>query len=312
MISDANGAPEFDILCNNAGINTIRMHGAGETRRQKQFYALGRLAQFQYTLLWRGGRVCSPSPDITAVRIAPRQPVVSAVLAVVMARKAKSGVRRRKSGFSPTDATRRGDIVEEIVDWLRPWKHRMSGAAVTAVVNQYLDRLLLAPQDAKLFDRRLYRAHAEELDGALLKVETLVASAPGGLAFAFFDPVTITEDGLLMQVPSSIDQFKRSSQKRADSFAGELKRLRKVCADAIDPGFGFHPNYDHVKFQCAWTAHHLMRELSDTRISGTKDGAFWTITSLLYEAVSGQKDAALKRACDSVLRNIRGRELGTD
>ena len=35
------------------------------------------------------------------------------------------------------------------------------------------------------------------------------------------------------------------------------------------------------------------------KISGTKDGAFWTITSLLYEAVSGLKNAALKRACDS-------------
>jgi NAD(P)-dependent dehydrogenase (short-subunit alcohol dehydrogenase family) len=44
----------IDILCNNAGIETIRMHGAGETRRQRQFYALGCLAQFQYTLLWRG------------------------------------------------------------------------------------------------------------------------------------------------------------------------------------------------------------------------------------------------------------------
>ena len=104
-------------------------------------------------------------------------------------------------------------------------------------------------------------------------------------------------------VPSSIDQV---------SLAGELKRLRKVCADAIDPGFGFHPNYDPVKYHCAWFAHVMMRKLSDMKISGTKDGAFWTITSLLYEAASGQKNAALKRACDSVLRNIRSRELGTD
>ena len=50
----------------------------------------------------------------------------------------------------------------------------------------------------------MYRAHAEQLDGALLKVETLLASIPDGLAFALFDPVTITEDGAL--VPSSIDQ----------------------------------------------------------------------------------------------------------
>ena len=239
--------------------------------------------------------------------------IVSAVLAVVMARKAKSGARRMKSGFSPTDATRRSEIVEEIVDWLRPRKHRMSDAAVTAAVNRHLDLTLLTPQDVKkVFDRRQYRAHAERLDGALLKVETLLASAPGALALALFDPM-ITEDGVLTQaVPSSIDHIKRAFRKRADSLAGELKRLRKVCADAINPGFGFHPNYDPLKFQCAWIAQFLIRELSDVKISGTKDGAFWTITSLLYEAVSGQRNAALKRACDSVLRKIRGRELGTD
>ena len=204
-------------------------------------------------------------------------------------------------------------IVEEIVVWLRPWKRRMSDAAVTAAVNHRLDLLLLVPLDAKLFDRRQYRAHAERLDGALLKVETLLASTPGALALALFDPVTITEDGVLMQaVPSSMDHIERAFRKRADSLAGELKRLRKICADAINPGFGFHPNYDPVKYHCASFAHDLISELSDMKINGTKSGAFCTITSLLYEAVSGQKNAALKRACDSVLRRRRGLELGTD
>ena len=113
------------------------------------------------------------------------------------------GQKRRSSQeerFLATDATRRSEIVEEIVDWLRPWKHRMSDAAVTAAVNHHLDLLLLVPLDAKLFDRRQYRAHAERLDGALLKVETLLASAPGVLALALFDPVTITEDGVLMRL----------------------------------------------------------------------------------------------------------------
>jgi hypothetical protein len=37
-----------------------------------------------------------------------------------------------------------------------------------------------------------------------------------------------------------------------------------------------------------------------------------TIADLLYEAISGLPDADLKRACDSVLRDIRNRELGSD
>jgi hypothetical protein len=222
---------------------------------------------------------------------------VSPVLAVIMARNTKRDARRRKSGFSPPDATRRGEIVEEIVVWLLPWKHRMSEATVTAAINPRLDLLLRVPLDAKLGDRRQNRAHAEQLDDALLEVETLLASAPLVLSLALFDPVTITEDGVF--VPSSNDERKY--------FAGELTRLRKVCADAIDPGFGFHPNYDIIKYHCARSAHYLMRDLSDKKISGTNDGAFWNIASLLYEAVSGQKNVTLKRACDSALRDIRSR-----
>ena len=83
----------------------------------------------------------------------------------------------------------------------------------------------------------------------------------------------------------------------------ELKRLREVCAHAVDPGFATHPNYDHAK-HCAWNALGLMRELSDGKITGTKDSAFRVVTGLLYEAVSGRPDADLKRACDSVLQNV--------
>jgi hypothetical protein len=200
---------------------------------------------------------------------------VSAVLAVAMARKSKDGTRRRKSGVSPTDVTRRGEIVEEIVDCLRPWKHRKSDAAVTAFVNHHLELLLRVPLDLRHFDRTLHRDHAKQLDGALLEVETLLASAPPALSLALFDPVTITKDGVF--VPSSSDEWESANQK-GEYFIGELTRLRKVCAAAIDPGFGFHPNYDPVKYHCAWVAHGLIRELSDMKISGTKDGAFWTIT----------------------------------
>ena len=90
-----------------------------------------------------------------------------------------------------------------------------------------------------------------------------------------------------------------------------MKRLREVCARAVDPGLASHPNYDHAKHLCAWHALGLMRELSEGKITGTKDSAFRVVTGLLYEAVSGQPDADLKRACDSVLQNVDLRS-GTD
>jgi hypothetical protein len=83
-------------------------------------------------------------------------------------------------------ASRRGadEIVEEIVDHLRPWKSHKSAAAITAAVNHELNVLLqLAPLQAKLFDRAQNRTHAKKLDRALGEVEMLLASAPGALAW---------------------------------------------------------------------------------------------------------------------------------
>jgi hypothetical protein len=214
-------------------------------------------------------------------------------------------------------ASRRGadEIVEEIVDHLRPWKSHKSAAAITAAVNHELNVLLqLAPLQAKLFDRGRNRTHAKKLDRALGEVEMLLASAPGALAWFLFDPLppmTLTEDGELVQVTQSIENIELAYRARADSFFAELKRLRKVCAHAVDPGFATHPNYEHAKHLCAWHALSLMRELSDGKITGTKDSAFRVVTGLLYEAVSGRSDADLKRACDSVLSNVDLR-LGTD
>jgi hypothetical protein len=214
-------------------------------------------------------------------------------------------------------ASRRGadEIVEEIVDHLRPWKSHKSAAAITAAVNHELNVLLqLAPLQAKLFDRARNRTHAKKLDRALGEVEMLLASAPGALGWFLFDPLppmTLTEDGELVQVTQSIENIELAYRARADSFFAELKRLREVCAHAVDPGFATHPNYDHAKHLCAWNALGLMRELSDRKITGTKDSAFRVVTGLLYEAVSGRPDADLKRACDSVLQNV-GLRSGTD
>jgi hypothetical protein len=252
--------------------------------------------------------------------LAPRAKV-SGGAAVVMAREKRSpqsGVRGRKRDAAPPEATRRNEIVEEIVDHLRPWKDRKDQGQVTVAVDHELDVVLkLAPMQAKLFDRAVNRIHARKLDSALNQVETLLASAPGFLAWYSFgpppQPVTMTEDGLLMQaMPTTIEDVERQHRGRANKFVAELKRLRKVCARAADPEFGYHPNYDPAKHTCAWFARALMKELSDAKITGTKDGPFRTIASLIYEAISGKEEADLKRACDAVLQGSRNPELGTD
>jgi hypothetical protein len=167
-------------------------------------------------------RPWTPPPSV-----APPRLVVSAVVAVVMARRkhlARGGFHVRKSDVS--NAIRRGEIVKEIVDHLRPWKDRVSEATVTAEVNRELDILLqYVPRQARWSDRTRNRAHAQKLDGALREVEKLtrLASTPGYLAFLLFSP---------RPGPSpSISDIEHASQ----TFAAELKRMRKVCALAVDP-----------------------------------------------------------------------------
>jgi hypothetical protein len=90
----------------------------------------------------------------------------------------------------------------------------------------------------------------------------------------------MTSDGKIWPInpPSLRDQIERANKDRAESFRAELKRMREVCSRA------------------------LMENLSRRTITGTKDSAFRAIASLLYEAVTGKRDADLKRACDAWLR----------
>jgi hypothetical protein len=227
-----------------------------------------------------------------------------AVVAVAMA-----GDESARQGANNDDASCLDDIIEEIVTHLWPFK-RKTEAEVTAGVRNAVDALMkIAPLQRKLGDRSLIRDHAKKLDAALGKVEELLASCPGGLAGHLFSPLpppiwTEGDDLSVKILPE--EELKHRLQARWNSLAVELKRLRRICARAIDPGFGLHPNYDQDKHACAWFAFNLMRNLSDHEITGTEDGSFRTITSLLFEALSGHQDADLKRACDDVLREDRG------
>jgi hypothetical protein len=139
--------------------------------------------------------------------------------------------------------SRRGadEVAEEIVDHLRPRKDHKSVAAITAAVNHEIGVLLkLAPLQTKLFDRARNRAHAKKLGRALSEVERLLASAPAVLVWFLFNPLpplTLAEEGESVEVMRSIENIELAYRARADSFFAELKRLRDVCARAVDPGF---------------------------------------------------------------------------
>jgi hypothetical protein len=216
----------------------------------------------------------------------------------------------RALALRPATLARQEQIVEEIVDQLRPWKG--GEALVTETVQHDLKWLLfLAPLEATRSNRTLNRIHARKLYGALLSIEELLATAPGPLRSFLENPLpSMTSDGKIWPInpPSLRGQIERANKDRADSFRAELKRMGEVCCRAINNGLGYHPNYDPTKRLCAQFARGLM-DLSKRTITGTKDSTFRANASLLYEAVSGRGDADLKRACDAELRAPSGYEL---
>jgi hypothetical protein len=234
-----------------------------------------------------------------------------------MARKKHSARRggRVKGDVASPNAQRRNEIVEEVVDNLRPWTNHRSRDAITDQVNKSLDMPPnLIPSLMKLSDERAYREHAKKLDKALSNVETLLLSSPGAFSWFLFDQrpqsMPLNDNGYPSGPPTahkSIEEIEREHEARVSTFVMELRRLRKVCAR----DYGLHPNFDHVKHASAQLAYGLMQEFSDAKISGTQDQAFRIITSLLYEAFSGQRGADLKRACDAVLASTN-LQLGTD
>ena len=212
----------------------------------------------------------------------------------------------------PAAAARRDEIVEEIVDQLRPWKEG-EAKVIELVQNDLHYLLLLAPLEARrCSDRTVNRVHAQKLDRVLLSMEELLATAPIPLRQFLLDPIpTMTADGVIWPTdpPSLQEQIERKNKECADSFRSEVKRMREVGSRAINDGLGHHPNYDPVKHFCAMFAHGLMEGLSERTITSTKDSAFRAIASLLYEAISENRDADLKRACDAGFVRL---EPGTD
>ncbi len=141
--------------------------------------------------------------------------------AVVMAQRGKRA-----------SAARQSEIIEEIVENLRPWKKRQSDATVTASVERALEVLLaLTPVQSRLLNKTNNREHAKRLDGVLSDLETVLAGTPELLAWYLFEPPRDLPD----RIPE-LAEVMRAYSARASAFAAEVKRLRRVCSSAIGPG----------------------------------------------------------------------------
>jgi hypothetical protein len=191
---------------------------------------------------------------------------------------------------------RLAEIIEEIANNLPPQKGNSFDGIITAV-RQAVDELHeKVPWEIKLFDQPAMRKHAQKLFKAALKLEVLLETAPGMLQALLFGDLQLSPDELV-----SKQKMAERYLKRSESFFDELYRLHTICGQAIGKKLGSHPNFDHAKALSARSAYTLMKNHSTAKVTGTQDGPFRIVTSLLYEAVSRRRDIDLKRACDEVL-----------
>jgi hypothetical protein len=130
--------------------------------------------------------------------------------------------------------------------------------------------------------------YAEKMDSLLAQLE---AELKHPFATAFFGAPYA---GRIVPDDATIADYHRV-------FIEELAQMREGCRVAML----FRPkrgrNSDRMKRSCAGSAFHLMQTFSRRPVAGSAESPFWVITQLLFEAVTGEKEANCKRACDYIL-----------
>lgn len=192
-------------------------------------------------------------------------------------------------------ATTEDQIVEAVVDALRPWKpqHRQieTGRRAGEIV---------AKADAEVL------AHiSDAVRSEIVRFRTLVPD--------FFDRDAIrkTRDDA-RDIIKSVDRLKE--HLLAKTFSPELRmRLdvrRSRLLDALNEARDIcqaadenQPQADQVKLWCAQIAIRLMLDFSLSRpAAGSGNTEYCRIASLLYESVTGDRDENLRHICQDVLR----------
>jgi hypothetical protein len=186
--------------------------------------------------------------------------------AVVPRVKAKKRARKRV----PNEAEIK-DIIWGIVEELRAW--RADRRTIERAVRQELDGLRFRSDEVKKIPTpTVTRAMANRLAPKVLALSTVIDRLSHGEA----------------------DEFR----KIATVCGFSLEALQATVA-VLQSRRGLSGHVDRTKPHCAKIAYDLMVNYSHCRPSGTRDAKFQTIAALLFEAMTGEQNADLKRACDN-------------
>ena len=96
--------------------------------------------------------------------------------------------------------------------------------------------------------------------------------------------------------------------KKQRAYAKALRKAEVTpLADHVEHSLWQEPpnRAGALPYKCAAEAFFLMEQFSLKKLTGTEDGPFLMIAAKLYEAVTGKREADMRRACHFVLENRR-------
>jgi hypothetical protein len=176
----------------------------------------------------------------------------------------------------PIERATAKDLINSIVDELRPWKK--PEARVRYFVAKILQEVRgVSGKLTVVCDRPAIRAHAKKLEKAIDAVEELLKTAP---------PLLRVEEYLYGGFMEQNKDERRTLKEHQEfcsalneRFYQQLASLRAACKQA--PKLGTHPNYEWSKALSAQAARELMEGLSHAKIASSANSQFRTIASFI-------------------------------
>jgi hypothetical protein len=187
---------------------------------------------------------------------------------------------RRVISTAPEPTRERDEIVDDIVRELggaRGESLILPEAAVRAEIMRSVSRMTAGARRWSREQRKAEADHAQSIDDLLAELELKLA-----------DPLA--------------PRFNKQ-------IFSAMGRLTAVIREMCQKQTLFRPKggreVDQLKRDCASSAFHLMQKFSRHKISGSAQTSYPVIAALLFEAVTGEREANVKRACEHVLRRRR-------
>jgi hypothetical protein len=180
------------------------------------------------------------------------------------------------------------DIVADIVRLL---DSRLPCEEVKSVVAKQL--MMQRELIAKIYGRNAVskrRAAAKRLRSDIERLVASMKAAPSDIVM-LMPPE-------LPKIPEEIDQVIATARPRLDAFYDHLVDLSHACQRVM----GESAVYDNCKRRCAESAHDLILQFSERSPTNYDGSPFRTITSRIFEYVTGKRDNDLERSCEAVLQ----------